>query len=240
MRKVKLVSCLSLIPIAAIGAATLSSCSSGSSYTIMNMSDITYVNAAQNEENENVTLCSDVYIYKPDHTTAVIDINNSKCTVDGPKKSLITQPHFVQNVANNSVNVLAKVSNWDGSTFVPGDLVLKLELKLEDGTPIDCKTSIILRHAYWIYPEFPVWNVTSPTSTYQLEVREGFTTETPISGVTWNIVDIPEEHKDDIVFDNQTSGLLKYKASAVPTTKYKIIVSATKDDYLVEKELWIA
>ena len=204
----------------------------------MNLSDITYVNAAQKQENENVTLCNSIYIFKPDHKTAVIDITKSKCSVEGPQSGLVDQPHFIQNAVNNSISVLAKVSGWDGTTFGPGDLVLKLELKLEDGTPIDWKTNIVLRHAYWIYPAFPVWDVASPGSEFSLQLREGLNT-TPITGATWAITSIPEEHASDIEID-QSSGVLTYKASEIPTNAYEIGISATKDDYLIKKDLWIA
>ena len=238
MRKAKLIACLSLLPVVSTAGAILSSCSNSGTYTIMNLSDITYVNAAQNEENENVTLCNSVYIFKPDHTTAVIDADNSKCTIDGPKSSLISQAQIVKNAANNSISVLAKVSNWDGSTFVPGDLVLKLELKLQDGTPIECKTNIVLRHAYWIFPALPVWNITALPASLQLQLREGLNI-TPVTNVTGKIAYTPSGHENDLEFDTSTSGLLKYKAAAIPQSPYAIIVTATKDDYLVEKELWV-
>ena len=238
MKKAKLIACLSILSASAVTPAFLSSCSKTKTYTIMNWTATTYVAAAANIQEYDVALCNDIFVVDPNHKVVSIDTTKSTYSVEAPK-DLITDVQIVSNAKNGTIGVLAKVNGWNGEPIIEGAIVLKLKLVLENGNSIECKTNILLRHDYIITPNFPYWLVKGAGDSNQFQIKDGLDAEQPTTGFTWKITEVPSEHANDVAFDNSTPGLLKYNATA-PTNPYKIVISAEKDDYLIEHELWIA
>ena len=233
MKKAKLIACLSLIPAVATASIFLSSCSGTKTYTIANLANTTYVAAAANTAEAEVTLCNDIYVVDPDHQTASINISKSTCNVEGPQKDLISNCHFVKNATNNSIGVLAEVNNWNGVKLEVGSIVLKLELVLDNGTPIDCKTNIILKHDYWISPREP-WIITASGNTKQFQLMEGFLPAKDTGTITWSVYNVPSGSN----FSFSNNGLLTFNGSTIPHNK-EITINATLTEYSIEQNIWI-
>ena len=239
MKKAKLIACLSILPAFALTPAFLSSCSKTKSYTIMNLTATTYVAAAQNKTGYNVTLCNNVFVVDPDHKVVSIDTKQSTYTIEAPK-NLITNVQIVPNAKNNTIGVFGKVNGWDGQPTAEGTIVLKLNLVLENGAEIECKTNILLRHDYRIYPFAPAWVMSTASDTTELSLIEGFDTESPITeNVTWKVVSVPEEYEGKFAFNDQTKGILSFSGTTVPVDQPEIVISASIDDYVIEKSIWI-
>ena len=240
MRKAKLIACLSLLPVVSTTPFISSSCSNTTSYTVMDLPSISYVPVPLNSTGENVTLCNGLYVNDNNHQPISIDETKSTYTLDGADKDLISDVQIVKNTRNDTINVLAK-AKWDGKDIAIGNIVLNLELVLTNGTPIDCKTNIILRHDYWIDADYPVlWEIKSGViGLNQFYLREGFDVTPITSGITWKVVSAPEKYLSKFNFGKTAGyyGLLEYSNEESVNDSFWLIVSAEIDDYYIEHEL---
>ena len=237
MKKAKLIACLSLSPLGVIAPTILSACSNTSSYRIMNLANVTDVAIPATDKDESVTLVDNVYIINPNHEAASINIESSTISLDGAKSNLITSTPTFKKGSNNAISIVS-TAKWDGTDIDSGDIVLNLELHLDNGPVITCKTNIVFKHDYWIDPQSPLWNITSSSDSKQFTLKEGFD-KTSKTGFTWEVAEVPTKYKDNFTFSTSTEGLLLYSNTAAPSDSFKITITAKKDDYLIKNEIRI-
>ena len=223
MKKAKLISCISVVATTPI---FISSCSQAKSYTVMLTSPCT-VHAQTNAIAEDVLVASKVYIVDPDHKSATINISESKLNVEGP---YLENPYLVINEEDHSaVDIMADVNNWDGKKIDIGIINLKIEFVLNDKTPIDYTTSVLIDHDYRVFPPNPVIQIgTSVANELSLSLHDGIGDE--VSGeVKWSVINTPEGYENKFNFVNN---VLKFSGEPVASLSNKEVkIKASYNDY---------
>ena len=234
MKKCKLIAYVSIISVATATPILVSSCSQSKSYTVM-LTSPCIVHAQTNVLAENVIVASKAYIVDPDHKTATINIEKSKLTVEGP---YLQKPYLVKNEQDPlAIDIVANVNKWDGSKINDGIINLKIEFILEDGTPLDYTTSVLIDYDYQVLPQNPILRIGNADSLNELtlSLHDGLNGPEVEGNVTWSVVSAPSGYEKDFKFSNN---ILKFDGSPAALLSGKVVkIKAEYNDYKINQNV---